>query len=76
MPDHTDTTPFQSVLQSLDVVDISRCLYGCPIRTIYCWRDGSRTPPAWLQSLILAALGHIRLEYERKNKLRDAQSEK
>lgn len=74
MPDTTDTTPFRAALLRLDVADISRSLYGTPIRTIYAWRDGTRTPPAWLQSLVLAALGPILLEQERKNNLHAAQN--
>ena len=33
-----------------------------------------RVPPQWLQSLILAALGPIRLEYEQKKKLTNGES--
>ena len=74
MPDTSDQTPFQSALQRLDVETISRTLYGCSIRTIYCCRDGTRTPPLWLQSLILAVLYPRLLEQDEKNKLRTAQS--
>lgn len=77
MPDQTDTPPksqLQLALDPLDVRDVSRSLYGVPLKTVYRWRDGTRVPPQWLQSLILAALGPIRLEYEQKNKLTNGES--
>ena len=37
----------------------------CPRQTAYAWLDGSRKPPAWQQTLFLAAI-------RRKTKKRDA----
>ena len=31
-------------------------LLGAPYRTVQNWCDGSRTPPAWLQRLIIAEI--------------------
>ena len=52
-------TPLQAALQRLEIIDVSKALYGVPLKTIYRWRDGSRNPPKWLQSLILSALGPL-----------------
>lgn len=52
-------TPLQAALQRLEIIDVSKALYGVPLKTVYRWRDGSRTPPRWLQSMILAALGPL-----------------
>ena len=73
-PDTPPKSPLQIALEPLDVRDVSRSLYGVPLKTVYRWRDGTRVPPAWLQSLILAALGPIRLEYEQKKKLTDGEN--
>lgn len=73
-PDTPPKSPLQLALEPLDVRDVSRSLYGVPLKTVYRWRDGSRNPPKWLQSLILSALGPIRLEYEQKNKLTNGES--
>lgn len=62
MSDQTETppkSPLQLALEPLDVRDVSRSLYGVPLKTVYRWRDGSRNPPKWLQSLILSALGPL-----------------
>lgn len=60
MEQTTDTpTPLQAALRRLEIIDVSKALYGVPLTTVYRWRDGTRNPPRWLQSLILSALGPL-----------------
>jgi len=52
-------TPLQAALRKLEIIDVSKALYGVPLKTVYRWKDGTRKPPGWMQSLILSALGPL-----------------
>jgi len=40
---------------------------GAPHRTVYCWRDGSSSPPEWFQPILKA---HILKASKKPNKSR------
>ena len=55
---------FQEHLADISAPELVRIL-GCPRATAYQWKDGRRSPPAWLQPILLAV---ITREMKRHNK--------
>lgn len=43
---------FKKAISKFSAAELSAKL-GCPVRTAYNWLDGTRTPPKWLQSILL-----------------------
>ena len=46
---------FQEHLAEISAPELVRIL-GCPRATAYQWKDGRRSPPVWLQPILLAVI--------------------
>lgn len=76
MTDDEQTANFRAQLRKLEAKDISRALYRIPLATVYRWQNGERTPPAWLQSLILHHIDALIFATDEKNKAKELTREK
>jgi DNA-binding transcriptional regulator YiaG len=47
-----NTKPFYERLIGISAKEIAARI-GCPIQTVYDWKSGRRSPPSWIQGIIM-----------------------
>ena len=50
-----NTKPFYERLIGISAKEIAARI-GCPIPTVYDWKAGRRTPPLWVQNILIEIL--------------------
>jgi DNA-binding transcriptional regulator YiaG len=50
-----NTKPFHEQIINYSAKEIAARI-GCPIQTVYDWKSGRRSPPSWVQGIIIEIL--------------------
>jgi hypothetical protein len=60
-----NTKPFHEQIANYSAKEIAATI-GCPIPTAYDWKSGRRSPPSWMQNIIIEILSNEAIRhYER-----------